>query len=184
MLFRFKKEMWTKIANEMKMPWRAIEAMHWELGREEMAERANTTPFRNTPNSGASPPFPPVSPGLNPIGPHGSYAPEVMPRRNSSVSRRTARSDSVSVRTSLTPQLGPVTEAVLPLSAGTVEGLPRQAAGFVAPLPAPSISVERDRRPHLPSPPAMEEKHPRSDDDRSVAMSGVSTGDEGQERVQ
>ncbi|EDN09607.1 predicted protein [Histoplasma mississippiense (nom. inval.)] len=42
---RFKSEMWAKIAEEMAMPWRAAEAMHWQLGEQEMARRAGTVPF-------------------------------------------------------------------------------------------------------------------------------------------
>lgn len=33
--------MWALIAKEMAIPWRAVEAMHWELGEQEMACRAN-----------------------------------------------------------------------------------------------------------------------------------------------
>ncbi|KKZ63504.1 hypothetical protein EMCG_02191 [[Emmonsia] crescens] len=42
---KFKSEMWAKIAEEMSIPWRAVEAMHWQLGEEEMARRAGTVPF-------------------------------------------------------------------------------------------------------------------------------------------
>ncbi|KAI5862338.1 hypothetical protein GGS23DRAFT_93953 [Durotheca rogersii] len=42
---RFKHEMWAKVAEEMAMPWRAAEAMHWHLGEEDMARRAGVTPF-------------------------------------------------------------------------------------------------------------------------------------------
>jgi len=37
--------MWAIIASEMKIPWRAAEAMHWQLGEEEIARRAGTVPF-------------------------------------------------------------------------------------------------------------------------------------------
>lgn len=37
--------MWTRVAEEMGMPWRAVEAMHWQLGEHEMARRAGVTPF-------------------------------------------------------------------------------------------------------------------------------------------
>ncbi|KAL3263377.1 hypothetical protein ABHI18_001846 [Aspergillus niger] len=33
---RFKAEMWSKVAEEMAIPWRAAEAMHWQLGEQEM----------------------------------------------------------------------------------------------------------------------------------------------------
>jgi hypothetical protein len=35
--FRFKPEMWSKVAEEMAVPWRAAEAMHWQLGEADMA---------------------------------------------------------------------------------------------------------------------------------------------------
>lgn len=42
---RLKPEMWAKVAEEMSIPWRAVEAMHWQLGEQEMARRAGVTPF-------------------------------------------------------------------------------------------------------------------------------------------
>ncbi|KAI1373727.1 hypothetical protein F4677DRAFT_187116 [Hypoxylon crocopeplum] len=43
---RLKAEMWAKVAEEMAIPWRAAEAMHWQLGADDIAHRAgNTTPF-------------------------------------------------------------------------------------------------------------------------------------------
>lgn len=42
---RFKQQMWEPVAKELGMPWRAAEAMHWQLGSEGMASRAGTTPF-------------------------------------------------------------------------------------------------------------------------------------------
>lgn len=42
---RFKKDMWEKIAKEMALPWRAAEAMHWQIGEIEMASRANVPVF-------------------------------------------------------------------------------------------------------------------------------------------
>ena len=37
--------MWQKVAEEMGVPWRAAEAMHWQLGEVEMARRAGVVPF-------------------------------------------------------------------------------------------------------------------------------------------
>lgn len=37
--------MWAKVAEEMSIPWRAVEAMHWQLGEHEMARRAGVIPF-------------------------------------------------------------------------------------------------------------------------------------------
>jgi hypothetical protein len=45
LISRFKKDMWEKIAKEMQCPWRAAEAMHWQLGEHEMANRANVSVF-------------------------------------------------------------------------------------------------------------------------------------------
>ncbi|KAK6081263.1 MYB DNA-binding domain-containing protein [Seiridium cupressi] len=42
---RLKPEMWAKVADEMGIPWRAVEAMHWQLGEQEMARRAGVVPF-------------------------------------------------------------------------------------------------------------------------------------------
>lgn len=44
-LHRFKADMWSRIAEEMAIPWRAAEAMHWQMGEHEMARRAGVTPF-------------------------------------------------------------------------------------------------------------------------------------------
>ncbi|EMR72395.1 putative myb dna-binding domain protein [Eutypa lata UCREL1] len=48
---RFKPEMWAKVAEEMAIPWRAAEAMHWQLGEQDMARRAGVTPFSLTAQS-------------------------------------------------------------------------------------------------------------------------------------
>lgn len=37
--------MWSKVAEEMAVPWRAAEAMHWQLGEADMARRAGVIPF-------------------------------------------------------------------------------------------------------------------------------------------
>ncbi|CAZ84917.1 unnamed protein product [Tuber melanosporum] len=42
---RFKADMWALVAREMEIPWRAAEAMHWQLGEREMARRAGVVPF-------------------------------------------------------------------------------------------------------------------------------------------
>jgi hypothetical protein len=38
--------MWSKIAEEMTLPLRPVEAMHWEIGELGMAQRAGVTSFR------------------------------------------------------------------------------------------------------------------------------------------
>ena len=60
---RFKDQMWEKVAKEMGIPWRAAEAMHWQLGEHDMAQRANAPIFHlsssfvtvTQPSSGTSP---------------------------------------------------------------------------------------------------------------------------------
>ncbi|KAK4186568.1 snRNA-activating protein complex subunit 4 [Podospora australis] len=54
---RFKPEMWAKVAEEMQVPWRAAEAMHWQIGETEMARRAGVVPFslNMTPNDSQGP---------------------------------------------------------------------------------------------------------------------------------
>nr|AIZ05820.1 Myb domain-containing transcription factor [Hapsidospora chrysogena] len=42
---RFKADMWAKVAEELAVPWRAAEAMHWQLGEQDMARRAGVVPF-------------------------------------------------------------------------------------------------------------------------------------------
>lgn len=37
--------MWAIIAQEMEIPWRTAEAMHWQLGEQDMAHRAGVVPF-------------------------------------------------------------------------------------------------------------------------------------------
>ena len=40
--------MWAKVAEELQIPWRAAEAMHWQLGEVDMARRAGVVPFSLT----------------------------------------------------------------------------------------------------------------------------------------
>jgi hypothetical protein len=40
--------MWSKVAEELVIPWRAVEAMHWRLGEQEMAHRAGVVPFSSS----------------------------------------------------------------------------------------------------------------------------------------
>ncbi|KAF2398174.1 hypothetical protein EJ06DRAFT_481031 [Trichodelitschia bisporula] len=58
---RFRREMWEMIAAEMGLPFRAVEAMHWQMGREDMAQRANVPVFMphtagTAPRAGTQPP--------------------------------------------------------------------------------------------------------------------------------
>jgi hypothetical protein len=40
--------MWAKVAEEMAVPWRAAEAMHWQLGEADMTQRAGVNTFSLT----------------------------------------------------------------------------------------------------------------------------------------
>lgn len=40
---RLKYQIWAPIAEEMSIPWTEVEAMHWQLGQQEMAQRASDT---------------------------------------------------------------------------------------------------------------------------------------------
>ncbi|KIX99196.1 uncharacterized protein Z520_04772 [Fonsecaea multimorphosa CBS 102226] len=67
---RFRADMWARVAEEMAMPWRAVEAMHWQMGEHEMAKRAGVTPFSLTnANSGIEPSSLPPRPPLRHGGP-------------------------------------------------------------------------------------------------------------------
>jgi len=46
--YSFKKDMWEKVAKEMAMPWRAVEARHWGIGQSQMAKLAGVTTFSTT----------------------------------------------------------------------------------------------------------------------------------------
>lgn len=48
--------MWSKVAEEMAVPWRAAEAMHWQLGEADMARRAGVVPFSLSSASMDAPP--------------------------------------------------------------------------------------------------------------------------------
>lgn len=49
---RFKLDMWEMVANELELPVRAVEAMHWQMGEEEMSRRAGASQFTSIqPNS-------------------------------------------------------------------------------------------------------------------------------------
>jgi hypothetical protein len=74
LFYRFKAEMWAKIAEEMSVPWRAAEAMHWQLGEQDMARRAGVVPFSLSSMTPDVPPGhhrqPTPSQGLGHIHPH------------------------------------------------------------------------------------------------------------------
>lgn len=42
---KFKAELWSKLAEEMAVPWRAAESMHWQLGKQDITSRAGVVPL-------------------------------------------------------------------------------------------------------------------------------------------
>ena len=72
--------MWGPLAAELSIPWRAAEAMHWQLGEADMARRAGVAPFTLAAASSA-PAMPPThaqSAGCLPSGPpSASYLPSM-----------------------------------------------------------------------------------------------------------
>lgn len=46
--------MWGPLASELGVPWRAAEAMHWQLGEVDMARRAGVIPFSLASAAGSS----------------------------------------------------------------------------------------------------------------------------------
>ena len=85
--------MWAPLATELGIPWRAAEAMHWQLGEADMARRAGVTPFSLSSASSAPsgpsgmtsavpPGVPPSSnlPGTGPLpSPYAQYPPQYLP---------------------------------------------------------------------------------------------------------
>ena len=69
-----KGEMWAKVAEELQVPWRAAESMHWALGETEMARRAGVIPFSMAPQASttATSSTSTSASGLEPAG----YAPD------------------------------------------------------------------------------------------------------------
>lgn len=95
--------MWEMVAKEMGLPWRAIEAIHWQMGAEEMASRANVPVFQpHATAAGGRTKSPPGSknPSLAPAPPaastSGEREPNLLPttrrRSSSTTSRRRANS--------------------------------------------------------------------------------------------
>lgn len=118
---RFKAEMWAKVAEEMAIPWRAAEAMHWQLGEQEMARRAGVVPFSLS--SGTIEPPPKIR-----------RSNTVMPRlRRQSVSQRAPAPQPLA-----TPQLPSVEE----LTAGV--------PAYTSPLTQPIMEPYRMTRPPPP----------------------------------
>lgn len=115
----------------MGLPWRAIEAIHWQMGPEEMAQRANVPVFQphNTQRSRSPPPSTSTRSVANPVQtpttPSGlveplpqmpTQTPSTRQRRSSSTSSRRRAN---SARQNERPQLAPVSESEPLLTAPT-----------------------------------------------------------------
>ncbi|KAI0843424.1 hypothetical protein F5Y06DRAFT_3840 [Hypoxylon sp. FL0890] len=112
---RFKQDMWTKVSEEMGIPWRAAEAMHWQLGEQDMARRAGVTqPFSlATSSAEGSHSGSRASPRHSHSHSQGSMSRDVTPGRG--YSRGAAPSTSrplASRRESIPPHLPPYAEHV------------------------------------------------------------------------
>jgi len=87
--------MWEMVASELGLPWRAVEAMHWQMGAEDMAARANERVFQPQSSSNKAPRSPPSgSSGGETSSPMQINQPR--PRRSNSapMNRRRNGSDS------------------------------------------------------------------------------------------
>ena len=129
--------MWSRIAEEMAIPWRAAEAMHWQMGENEMARRAGVTPFSLASTNSA-------------INQHQPPPPRPLARSNSGhgLSPRLQRNSG--------PEGGPLQ---LPSLAELTAGLPAFAPPPGGYTSQPSTPYEFPMRRSLP-PQSMYEQHP------------------------
>jgi hypothetical protein len=140
---RFKSEMWAKVAEELAVPWRAAEAMHWQLGETDMARRAGVTPFSlaavNVDNSNSR---------KSPPRAHVSSQAQMMMGRDMMLSSPHPNY--------MTAQSGPS----MPVGRG---GTPRREP-LPPPQPMPAVMTERPEAYYSPGPglaPIQNQPHPR-----------------------
>jgi hypothetical protein len=105
----YKRDMWQMIATELVMPWRAVEAMGWQMGVEEMNARANERVFQTHPSTSRPRSPPPSTPGSSGGEASAPLQQQVGVGRNrrslsAASNRRRAQSDAVS-RNEKTAQL-------------------------------------------------------------------------------
>lgn len=154
----------------MGLPWRAIEGIHWDMGREEMASRANvpvfqphaaatTTPQRRSPTGPR--PAPHLAPAPTPPGDsareHG-YAPQP-PRltrarsasTGSSTNRRVRRRDTATYLTSVSEGEQPRSGSNDPIS-HYVSDIPHTPASSEEwnGSPATRAAIDERQRPQTP----------------------------------
>lgn len=156
--------MWEMVAKEMGLPWRAIEGIHWEMGREEMASRANVPVFQPhaTPNltQRRSPPGPRPNPNLAPAPtPPGDSAGEQQYPMQPTRTTRTRSSSSSSrrragIRREVPAHLAPLSEGEQPHFPTT-----NPSPHYVSDIPnTPASSVEWNGSPTIH--PTAEDRHP------------------------
>jgi hypothetical protein len=150
-IYRIKPDIWGPLAQELGVPWRSAEAMHWQLGELEMARRAGAIPFTmasssstnpaNLSSSSSAPGMERSGSGYKPLEPtSGSYGAGEDPGRASEERETRAggrRQRPASAQLMQTQQLAPVGLGmdgghgmVLPSLAELTQGVPA-FAGFV-----------------------------------------------------
>jgi hypothetical protein len=140
--------MWSRIAEEMAIPWRAAEAMHWQMGETEMARRAGVTPFTLAINNINVDPHPPP--------------PRPLARSNSSHSHSHSHGHGISprLRRNSGPDGGP---PQLPSLAELTAGIPSFALPPEGYASQPTTPYEFPTRRSLPSQSLYQ--HPRASPD-------------------
>ncbi|KAL8817860.1 MAG: hypothetical protein Q9191_008063 [Dirinaria sp. TL-2023a] len=98
---RMKGTMWGDLAQELGVPWRSAEAMHWMLGNADMSRRANAVPFTMTPTSYSSQPTIP-SPSFAPAFEPGLGPPDPLERHSSNFLSGAGRSYDPGLETGIT----------------------------------------------------------------------------------
>lgn len=173
---RFKQQMWETIAKEMGLPWRAIEGIHWDMGRDEMASRANVPVFQphaaattSTPQR-RSPPGPRPAPNLAPAPtPPGDSAgeqayPPHPPRLTRARSASTGSRKRVSSRRDAPPYLTSVSEGEQPRSGSNdpspayVSDIPNTPASSVEWNGSPATRATADERQPPITPPHLRQR--------------------------
>lgn len=109
--------MWARIAEEMAIPWRAAEAMHWQMGEHEMARRAGVTPFSLTTNNSSSTTSSHVANGFPGTRAHHMRSNSATPRM-----RRESAPQMVQIPPQMPPQLPSLAELTAGLPAYSSHG--------------------------------------------------------------
>lgn len=131
--------MWAKVAEELVIPWRAVEEMHWRLGEQEMAHRAGVVPFSSSiPSADGT-----LSPGNPASPPHG---------HSHGHSHSQSLSSTISAAGSTSSRYNRPTSS----HSGSTAMNPRMSGG----VSTRSIAARRDNAPRLAPPPSPEDVRP------------------------